>query len=43
MKLTRKTLVGLVFIGALGIYIKSCEAIAKDYQIKYEIKYGVGK
>ncbi len=43
MKLTKKTLIGLIFAGAFGIYIKGCDAIAKDYQIKYEIKYKQGK
>lgn len=38
MKITRKTLVGLIFAGALGIYIKGCDVIAKDYEIKYEIE-----
>ena len=33
MKITKKTLVGVVFGFALGFYLKGCDALAQDYQV----------
>ena len=35
MKITKKTLVGIICGFALGFYLKGCDALAQDYQVKY--------
>ncbi len=39
MKITKKTLVGVVFGFALGFYLKGCDALAQDYQVKPKYNY----